>query len=329
MNALLRVLLMPCLIGAASFVRGDTVPDQADVATVRKHVAALRAPKTTKERLGETVAVLAAIKPEGASALDDYVTREVRRLTAVVDARPKTEQIDGEIDKLRETLLKLRKDADLSKEQLKEEGLPALESLTTAWSKRETALAPWRKQKQIALGQAERLSAVVSAWQAADSGAVVGDHVSAANKLMMNLALEDPEVAKVLAENERIASGLSADIVAGMTAVNAIRIPCGLHPRLFDPKLCEAAAMHSRDMETNDFFAHESPLPGKKKFTDRAKLAGTNASGENIHMGSAAPQGAIKGWFLSPGHHKNMLTTDFVRQGLGRSGTYWTQLFGR
>ena len=33
-------------------------------------------------------------------------------------------------------------------------------------------------------------------------------------------------------------------------------------------------------------------------------------------------------WWHSPGHHKNVLG-NHTRVGLGRSGKYWTELFGR
>jgi uncharacterized protein YkwD len=45
-------------------------------------------------------------------------------------------------------------------------------------------------------------------------------------------------------------------------------------------------------------------------------------------MGSSATVDALRGWFLSPGHHKNMLGESHARQGLGRSGKYWTEMFG-
>jgi uncharacterized protein YkwD len=69
-------------------------------------------------------------------------------------------------------------------------------------------------------------------------------------------------------------------------------------------------------------------VPGKTLPWDRAKLEGTTASGENIFRGSAVAAEAIKGWFLSPGHHKNMLGEGHRRQGLGRAGEYWTEEFG-
>ncbi len=329
MNPVIRVALMLCLIGAAPLVRGEQPARPSDAAAVRKLVATLRAAKTTNDRLEQTVAALAAMKPDGVSALDDYVTREVSRLASVAGSGPQPGPLDEEIAKLREVLRRLREAADLTKEQLEKEGLPALESLTVAWSKREAALAPWHKQKQVARMQVERLTALVAAWQAADADAPVAGHLGALGTLTTDLAPDNPESARVLADNKRIASGLPAEVVTGMNAVNAIRVSCGLPPLIFDAKLCEAAAMHSRDMESKGFFAHESPLPGKAAFTDRAKLAGTTASGENIFMGSTSGGEAVKAWFVSPGHHKNMLTSEYTRQGLGCAGKHWTQLFGR
>jgi uncharacterized protein YkwD len=110
--------------------------------------------------------------------------------------------------------------------------------------------------------------------------------------------------------------------------LNVARTICGLRPLLYDAKLCEAAQGHSQDMATRDFFSHESPLSGKKTFSDRAKLAGTSASGENIYKGSSVSTEALKAWFVSPGHHKNMFSESARRQGLGHDGKLWTQMFG-
>jgi uncharacterized protein YkwD len=159
-----------------------------------------------------------------------------------------------------------------------------------------------------------------------EPAAAAGDRVAA---VQGQLGPDDPVAERIAAENAAHAAELAADVVPAMNAVNAMRIACGLAPLVFDAKLCAAAAMHSRDMESQGFFAHESPLPSKKTFSDRAVLAGTTASGENIFMGSTAGADAVRAWFLSPGHHKNMFGADHVRQGLGRSGKHWTQLFGR
>jgi uncharacterized protein YkwD len=113
-----------------------------------------------------------------------------------------------------------------------------------------------------------------------------------------------------------------------MDALNVARMICGLRPLLYDARLCQAAQGHSKDMESHDFFSHESPIEGKKTPWDRAKLAGTTASGENIYKGSSISTDALKAWFLSPGHHKNMFSESAHRQGLGHAGNLWTQMFG-
>ena len=94
-----------------------------------------------------------------------------------------------------------------------------------------------------------------------------------------------------------------------------------------DPDLTGAARDHSADMESLKFFAHESPVPGKKTPGDRAQRFGTSYSGENIAMGTIDGTAANQMWWHSPGHHKNMLGSH-GRVGVGRSGVYWTELFG-
>lgn len=298
-----------------------------DSAATRRALAVLKAPRPSPEKLAAAIGELVAAGPTGAASLVAHVDREVRRLKTVADARPKTAPIDDEIATLRETLQKLREEPELSKERLERVGLPALEALQAAWARREAALAPWRSKQATARGQAERLQAVVEAWRAA--GGDAAEVAASVTAVQGPLGPDDPAAERVAAENTTIAAGLAAEVVPAMHAVNAMRIACGLSPLVFDAKLCAAAAAHSGDMESLGFFAHESPLPNKKTFSDRAVLAGTTASGENIFMGSTSGADAIKAWFLSPGHHKNMFTVGHVRQGLGRSGEHWTQLFGR
>jgi uncharacterized protein YkwD len=82
-------------------------------------------------------------------------------------------------------------------------------------------------------------------------------------------------------------------------------------------------------MATLNFFAHESPVAGKKTPWDRAAKFGTSASGENIAMGARSGPASIWMWWYSPGHLKNMTNGGHNRIGLGQNGVYWTQLFGR
>ena len=51
-------------------------------------------------------------------------------------------------------------------------------------------------------------------------------------------------------------------------------------------------------MEKLKFFAHESPVEGKKTMVDRAKRMGTTASAENIAMGQ--PDGEAANLVLVP-----------------------------
>ncbi|MBK1828225.1 CAP domain-containing protein [Haloferula rosea] len=136
---------------------------------------------------------------------------------------------------------------------------------------------------------------------------------------------------KILEKNRKIAEndGVPADEAKGVEECNRWRLYVGLNALVLDPELCEASRDHSTDMKEKGFFAHESPVPGKKTPWDRAKNFGTTSSGENIYMGSTDPHGANTGWFYSPGHHKNMFNRGHSRIGLGRAGGHWTQMFGR
>jgi len=114
----------------------------------------------------------------------------------------------------------------------------------------------------------------------------------------------------------------------GIREVNEWRLLLGLNALVLDPKLCEASRGHSEDMNKHKFFAHESPIAGRETPWKRAAEAGTKSSGENIYMGSPSPASANKGWFFSPGHHKNMFKGNHKRIGLGQYEKHWTQMFG-
>lgn len=140
----------------------------------------------------------------------------------------------------------------------------------------------------------------------------------------------DRDGLKILERNRKTATEarVPEDEVRGIEECNIMRLLVGLNACLLDPRLCEAARGHSKDMVEKNFFAHDSPVPGKATPWDRAKLAGTSASAENIYAGSANPHDAIMGWFHSPGHHKNMFAPGVTTIGLGHHGGCWTQMFG-
>jgi uncharacterized protein YkwD len=107
---------------------------------------------------------------------------------------------------------------------------------------------------------------------------------------------------------------------------NLYRVMMGKKALKIDVKLCNAGRGHSKDMVEFKFFAHESPVPGKKTFSDRASKAGTSAESENIYMGSPRGEDAFWGWFLSIDHHRNMMG-DHSKIGVGNHKDHWTENF--
>lgn len=128
------------------------------------------------------------------------------------------------------------------------------------------------------------------------------------------------------AANRTRAAEIDASAADGVRSLNHLRIVLGRSALRTDVKLSAACADHSADMESLGFFAHESPVEGKRTFGQRAARFGASASSENIAQGHQDGPGAIVGWWYSPGHHRNMMG-DHRGVGLGRSGTYWTQNF--
>ncbi len=136
---------------------------------------------------------------------------------------------------------------------------------------------------------------------------------------------------RVMENNRKIAEAAMVPEAErrGIEELNQMRLLVGLHALILDPRLCDASRGHSEDMATLNFFSHTSPVQGKQSFGQRAALSGTTSSGENIFMGSASPKSANRGWFRSPGHHRNMFSPGHRRVGLGQYESHWTQMFGR
>ena len=112
-----------------------------------------------------------------------------------------------------------------------------------------------------------------------------------------------------------------------LSRLNRYRVLVGKSAVQIDLKLCNASRDHSKDMDEHEFFSHDSPLTGKRKFNDRAKLAGTSASAENIYRGNKLAEGPFWAWFKSAGHHKNMLR-EAGRAGVGIHEKTWTLMMG-
>jgi len=112
---------------------------------------------------------------------------------------------------------------------------------------------------------------------------------------------------------------------------NAFRGLHGLPALRWNDKLAAAARSHSVDMEKRKFFDHINP-EGKGP-ADRITAAGYDwmACAENIYMSSVGnnASGAVNSWVNSYGHRMNLLTTSCDELGVGSSGGYATQNFGK
>lgn len=113
---------------------------------------------------------------------------------------------------------------------------------------------------------------------------------------------------------------------------NQERAKYGLAPLKADWELSRVARYKSVDMRDQRYFSHTSPTYGSP-FTMMKKFGiAYRSAAENIAMGQTSPQEVVKAWMESPGHRKNILSTDMTHIGVGfaKGGTgryYWTQMF--
>lgn len=141
---------------------------------------------------------------------------------------------------------------------------------------------------------------------------------------------EGADLAAVEKDNAALGRWASAPMKSFATLLNHERVVMGLNGLRLEEKLCDATRGHSEDMARLGFFAHESPVEGKKSPWDRAKLAGFTggANGENIFMGSASPDAAYHAWFGSDGHRFIMFGSGSNVLGVGIAGVHWTMMTG-
>jgi uncharacterized protein YkwD len=95
----------------------------------------------------------------------------------------------------------------------------------------------------------------------------------------------------------------------------------------WNPLLEKAALVHSNDMYANKYFSHAAK--DGSKAGDRIDRIGYRwrTYGENIAFGYRTEREVVKGWILSPGHCKNIMSPSFREMGVSRAGDYWTQVF--
>lgn len=145
---------------------------------------------------------------------------------------------------------------------------------------------------------------------------------------LLALSENDRDV-MVLQENRKAEASLLPPEVLGIREANRVRMLLGIGALAIDPKLCEAARDHASDMARLNFVSHESPVPGKRLPWDRAARFGTTCQSENVSYGGMSAADIVHRWFISPGHHVNLLNREYYRCGFGNTGQYWVIMFGR
>jgi uncharacterized protein YkwD len=123
-------------------------------------------------------------------------------------------------------------------------------------------------------------------------------------------------------------NGLTPVEAMVLKLVNEIRVSYQLPAFKHDSRLSAASRDHSRHMSKTGNFSHYSWLPGKSSYADRARAFGTSAMSENIAWDGDGARSVVAMWMNSPAHQANILDPSATTMGIGRSGVYWTQMFG-
>jgi uncharacterized protein YkwD len=109
------------------------------------------------------------------------------------------------------------------------------------------------------------------------------------------------------------------------TATNERRGEHGYSKLSYDPHLAVIAGQHSRSMASENFFAHKSPDGAEmseryREYNYAGQQAGENIAKEYAVVTDDAHSIANKivdGWMDSLGHRENILTGEFVKEGIG------------
>ena len=114
-----------------------------------------------------------------------------------------------------------------------------------------------------------------------------------------------------------------------LSLTNNYRAENGLAPLSWDDNLAAVAQMHCDDMQTRDYFDHNTP-EGKTPFERMTDYGIVYLSaGENLAVGYPTPESVMEGWMNSESHRQNILNPTFKYMGVGfnKEGRYWAQEF--
>jgi uncharacterized protein YkwD len=106
-----------------------------------------------------------------------------------------------------------------------------------------------------------------------------------------------------------------------MSATNLIRENDGLPTLAPSECLASQAQSWAEEMERIDRMSHDG-------FSARLRKCEYGAGSENVAWGYETGQQVVAGWMSSPGHAAN-IRGNYTHCGIGVSGVYWCQLFGR
>lgn len=134
-----------------------------------------------------------------------------------------------------------------------------------------------------------------------------------------------------------------ASVVARVNQLRAAGATCGTTsfapagPLTWSAQLTQAAAVHSQDMVTNDFFSHTGSSGSTLSSRVDATGYAWSSLGENIAAGYGTVNRVMDGWMASPGHCANIMSPNFTQLGVAcikgtsanRYGDYWTMDLAR
>lgn len=132
----------------------------------------------------------------------------------------------------------------------------------------------------------------------------------------------------------RAGDPLAAAMLAEVNAARAQPRSCGdasfpaAGPLRLNARLSAAAQAHSEDMLRTGTLTHVGSDGGT--VVERAERQGYVWSrlAENVAWGYEDVSSVVAGWLASPSHCRNIMDAGYAELGVGRAGTFWTQVFG-
>ena len=132
-----------------------------------------------------------------------------------------------------------------------------------------------------------------------------------------------------------IDASMDSEESAFLVLINNYRAQNSLGPLTASYMLTRASAWKSKDLATNNYFAHDDLARTWSQRIRDCSYGFNTYLGENIAAGYTTAQAVFDGWKSSPGHNANMLGANYTTIGIGRYfvqgstyGWYWTTDFG-